>query len=158
MKSDIEKVRELGEAIGYGNMMNLACTLWRIKLKQTGVSETGAFVPVLSMDIKESEADFYLKPLKFHEEHVTGVLAEVKKPSIPEYLLNQPKKVELSGDEYEEIFMKFKDKEAIHTSSSLHVIHDVHMDEDGTKYHFYHPIDTTHGDQPLIEKEVDDTK
>lgn len=158
MKSDIEKVRELGEDIGYGNMMNLACALWRVKLKQTGVSETGAFVPVLSMDIKESEADFYLKPLKFHEQHVIELLAKDKKPSIPEYLLNQPKKVELSGVEYEEIFMKFKDKEAIHTSASLHVIHDVHSDEDGTKYHFYYPIDTTHGDQPLIEKEINDTK
>lgn len=158
MKSDIEKVQELGEDIGYGNMMNLACTLWRIKLKQTGVSETGAFVPVLSMDIKESEADFYLKPLKFHEQHVIGVLGKDKKPSIPEYLLNQPKKVEISGDEYEEVFMKFKDKQAIHTSSSLHVIHDVHMDEDGTKYHFYYPVDKPETNKPLIEKEINDTK
>lgn len=157
MKSDIEKVRELGEAIGYGNIMNLACTLWRIKLKQTGAPETGAFVPVLLMDIKESESDFYLNSLKNFEQHVIELSVKDEKPSIPEYLLNQPKEIELSGDEYHEIFMKFKDKEATHTSSSLHVIHYVHCDEDGTKYHFYYPVDTTNGDKPLIQKEINNT-
>jgi hypothetical protein len=81
-----------------------------------------------------------------------------KKPSIPEYLLNQPKKVELSGDEYEEIFMKFEGGKPIHTSSSLHIIHDTHIDENGTKYHFYYPVDASQENHPLIEKEVNDTK
>jgi len=157
MKSDIEKVRELGQAIGYGNMMDLACKLWRIKLRESGFPESGAFIPVLSMDIKESETDFYLKGLKNHEENILRILNEDKKPSIPEYLLNQPKKVELSGDEYESIFMKFEGKEPIENASSLHISHHIHIDENGVKYHFYYPIDTTHGDQPLIEKEINDT-
>jgi hypothetical protein len=78
------------------------------------------------------------------------------KGSIPEYLLNQPKEVELTGDEYEEIFWKFEEKTPVESSSSLHITEDIHVDEDGTKYHFYYPISSETHVKVLIRKEIND--
>lgn len=38
-------VKLVGEKIGYGNMMTIASTLWRRKLRDTGTPESGAFYP-----------------------------------------------------------------------------------------------------------------
>lgn len=34
--NEINQVRELGERIGYGNMMSIAAALWTIKLREDG--------------------------------------------------------------------------------------------------------------------------
>ncbi|MEO6522236.1 MAG: hypothetical protein ABIN91_11200 [Mucilaginibacter sp.] len=49
-KNEIEAVKQLGEMIGYGNMMTLASALWAIQLNKSG-SSTGAFVPALTSDL-----------------------------------------------------------------------------------------------------------
>ena len=41
------QVKELGEKIGYGKMMHVASKLWKQKLKETGVPEDRAFIPVI---------------------------------------------------------------------------------------------------------------
>jgi len=38
-------VKLVGEKIGYGNLMDIAATLWRRKLKDAGGPESGAFYP-----------------------------------------------------------------------------------------------------------------
>lgn len=46
-----QKVKELGQLIGYGNLMHLASDLWKEDLKAEGYPTTGAFIPALSCDI-----------------------------------------------------------------------------------------------------------
>lgn len=47
MKNEVLKVKELGEVIGYGNMMSIASALWRKSLKQKGFPIEGAFIPTI---------------------------------------------------------------------------------------------------------------
>jgi hypothetical protein len=47
LEKEITAVKELGERIGYGNMMTLASALWRKNLKDSGYPEIGAFVPTI---------------------------------------------------------------------------------------------------------------
>lgn len=152
MKNDIDKVSKLGEEIGYGNMMKLACSLWRNLLTNSGGPEIGAFVPTLITDIKESELEFYLRELEYYDKLVQKV--ESSKSKLPDFLLNAPKKVKLTGEEYGEIFWKFEGKTPVESSSSLHITEEIYIDEDGTKYHFYYPISSDITEQPLIEKEI----
>ena len=44
---EIEKVKQLGDEIGYGHLMELASALWRKKLKYSGMPESGAFVTTI---------------------------------------------------------------------------------------------------------------
>ena len=48
------EVRNLGEKIGYGNMMYLASSLWKQSLREQGYPESGAFIPALQSDIKSN--------------------------------------------------------------------------------------------------------
>jgi len=55
-KSEIEQVKELGERIGYGNMMSIASGLWALMLeKQYGIT-SGAFVPTVTGMMKKIDA------------------------------------------------------------------------------------------------------
>jgi hypothetical protein len=52
MKSEVQKVKELGEDIGYGHMMYIASALWRKMLKDKWPgTEIGAFMPALRCNI-----------------------------------------------------------------------------------------------------------
>jgi hypothetical protein len=53
IKTEIEVVKKVGEKIGYGHMMEIASALWRQKLRDSKTPETGAFIAVLSSDVKE---------------------------------------------------------------------------------------------------------
>lgn len=44
---DMLLVKSLGEKIGYGNLMNMASSLWRYSLKKSNSPIIGAFVPVI---------------------------------------------------------------------------------------------------------------
>ena len=78
------------------------------------------------------------------------------KSILPDFLLNAPKKVELTREEYDEIFWKFEGKTPVESSSSLHITEDIHVDEDGTKYHFFYPISSETNVEVLIQKEIND--
>lgn len=56
-KQEIEAVKQLGETIGYGNMMALATALWRKDLRDHGYPVSGAFIatvyPLLNEEGKE---------------------------------------------------------------------------------------------------------
>lgn len=64
-------VKQLGEQIGYGNMMYIASELWKIELKRSGFPTSGAFVPVLQSDIKSTCKVFYEKQFKEYETLLT---------------------------------------------------------------------------------------
>lgn len=46
MENDIQKVRKLGEDIGYDQLMNLASALWRKKMTDLGSSFINVCIPV----------------------------------------------------------------------------------------------------------------
>lgn len=45
LQEEIKSVKELGNKIGYGNLMMFASALWRKSLKDKGYPIKGAFVP-----------------------------------------------------------------------------------------------------------------
>jgi hypothetical protein len=51
--NEIDAVKELGDKIGYGNMMDIASALWRRLLKKSGAPTEGAFIPTSRSFIKE---------------------------------------------------------------------------------------------------------
>jgi len=54
---EIKEIKELGEKIGYGNMMSIASALWRKSLKEKDYPISGAFVPTCLPFIKEDLQD-----------------------------------------------------------------------------------------------------
>lgn len=70
-KTEIKAVETLGEAIGYGNMMDIASALWAEKLDITYGVSTGAFVPTILSNLK-------CKPRKLCENRQTQVRNELK--------------------------------------------------------------------------------
>jgi len=45
MTAEVNRVKELGEQIGYGHLMSIASALWRKNLEDSGYPVSGAFVP-----------------------------------------------------------------------------------------------------------------
>lgn len=45
LKDEMNAVQQLGDKIGYGNLMSWGSALWRRKLKECGLPENGVFVP-----------------------------------------------------------------------------------------------------------------
>lgn len=54
-KWEIETVKNLGEQIGYGNLMDIASALWGITLEDEYGIKTGAFVPTILPCLKKSD-------------------------------------------------------------------------------------------------------
>lgn len=54
-KDEILAVKELGDKIGYGNMMQLASALWGVKLKEEHGFTSGQFVPTIPELVAEQE-------------------------------------------------------------------------------------------------------
>lgn len=46
-EKNVESVKRLGDAIGYGEMMVIASRLWQKKLECMRLPKSGAFVPVI---------------------------------------------------------------------------------------------------------------
>ncbi len=55
MKDEVRQVKELGDKIGYGHMMELASALWRKNLKDKGYPTSGAFITTLLPFIDDKE-------------------------------------------------------------------------------------------------------
>lgn len=56
-EQEIKSVKALGDAIGYGNLMWIASSLWRKSLKDQGYPVNGAFVPTINNFIKKTCQD-----------------------------------------------------------------------------------------------------
>ena len=54
-KGEVLAVKQLGEQIGYGNMMSIASALWALKLTESGLPTSGAFIPTIAFDMKKKE-------------------------------------------------------------------------------------------------------
>lgn len=72
---ETQAVKQLGEQIGYGNLMSLASALWMKSLEQSGTPMSGAFIPVCSYQIKKQ----YLKDVNESAKLYQVLIAEPKK-------------------------------------------------------------------------------
>ena len=52
MMTEKEKVKQLGEQLGYGQMMKLASELWKKDMIAHGYPTSGVFIPALKSDVK----------------------------------------------------------------------------------------------------------
>lgn len=66
-------VKELGEKIGYGNMMAFASALWRKMLKDKGYPVSGAFVPTLLLLMKQEDIDDTELERKMYDDFVANL-------------------------------------------------------------------------------------
>ena len=73
IKKEIKRVEELGEQIGYGNMMSIASALWRKKLKESGTPVSGAFVPTCLPFIKDECQDLGKGSREMYDGLVSGL-------------------------------------------------------------------------------------
>lgn len=73
---EVVAVQRLGEQIGYGHLMALASALWRKKLvEEYGKGyEKGAFVPTLSILVKDEWAENLQKEAKMYDDIVNAAL------------------------------------------------------------------------------------
>lgn len=55
VKRAFEEVRQLGEKIGYGELMSLASILWAAKLEDQGLPDSGAFYATGLFNMKDSD-------------------------------------------------------------------------------------------------------
>ena len=68
---EIESVRILGEAIGYGNLMTLASALWRKSLSDSGYPISGAFVPTCRDSVSDNEVLAVIdNEIKFYDRYI----------------------------------------------------------------------------------------
>ena len=79
-KTDIEKVKELGDEIGYGHLMCLASALWRKKLKDKKYPVSGAFVPTLyDFIVKDKDIrEITDKDIEVYDKLINPVIPESK--------------------------------------------------------------------------------
>ena len=52
MMIEMRAVQQLGECIGYGNLISWASALWRKSLREQGFPDSGAFIGVCECSIK----------------------------------------------------------------------------------------------------------
>lgn len=57
MRAEMLAVKQLGDRIGYGNLISWASALWRNSLREQGFPESGAFIGVCECSIKSDRLD-----------------------------------------------------------------------------------------------------
>jgi hypothetical protein len=67
IKNQADRVKVLGEQIGYGHLMELASALWRQSLRDMDVPEEGAFVPVCTYQVKKKEQPMLLRTINNYD-------------------------------------------------------------------------------------------
>jgi len=72
---EIKAVKEIGEQIGYGHLMELASALWRKSLKVKGHPTTGAFVATILQCVEKEMAQKKEENNKFYDDLVEKYLA-----------------------------------------------------------------------------------
>ena len=58
-KAEILAVKQLGEQMGYGNLMDIASALWAVKLDKSVGTDEGAFLPVALSEVKRESKNYY---------------------------------------------------------------------------------------------------
>ena len=69
----VKEVKELGEKIGYGNLMSIASALWRKTLKDSGTPIVGAFVPTCTLFIKDEYKELTNEGVEIYDDLIMQV-------------------------------------------------------------------------------------
>lgn len=59
-KSQVLRIKRLGEEIGYGNVMDICSALWAADLNNNNRHDNGAFYPALLIHIKDEIKEIYI--------------------------------------------------------------------------------------------------
>lgn len=70
IKTEVIQVKELGEKIGYGHLMELASALWRKSLQEKGYPTSGAFIPIIEALIVKDALDISKRSKTTYDEFV----------------------------------------------------------------------------------------
>jgi hypothetical protein len=73
-EQEILAVKQLGEAIGYGNMMSIATSLWRKSLKDNGWPQGGAFIGTIYQLLTDEGKEIADRELSHYDKEVETVL------------------------------------------------------------------------------------
>jgi hypothetical protein len=73
-KQEIEAVNQLGDAIGYGNMMTLATALWRKSLRDEEYPQSDAFIATIYGLLDEDGKRIADKEFHFYDKLIEKVL------------------------------------------------------------------------------------
>ena len=75
LRQRVLAINELGNTIGFGELMHLASSIWRYKLKPQGI-ETGAFVPTIVNFIKDDPEiqDIIHQDIRVYDRRVESIL------------------------------------------------------------------------------------
>lgn len=69
-EQEVKMVKELGDAIGYGNLMSMASALWRKMLIEEYGNGNGAFVPTILSFLKREDQRNEMKSMKIYDKIV----------------------------------------------------------------------------------------
>ncbi|MCA0235449.1 MAG: hypothetical protein LCH81_03615 [Bacteroidetes bacterium] len=72
-QQEVLDVKALGDRIGYGNMMKIACVIWRDMLRKDGIPE-GAHIPVGKGCIKPEDWEWIKTGLDRAEKRVISII------------------------------------------------------------------------------------
>lgn len=75
MKNEILLVKELGDQIGYGNLMTIASAIWRKKLKDSGTPVSGAFVPTIEYFLNDEGMEIFERERPIYDKLISGHLS-----------------------------------------------------------------------------------
>jgi len=73
-KHEIQAVKTLGDQIGYGNMIDIACSLWRNMLEKSGVTKGGAIFVASMNDLKKRDRKRIEKERERKDEQIIELL------------------------------------------------------------------------------------
>lgn len=64
-KAEIQKIKELGKTIGYGNIMDIASALWTLELERLHGIKNGAHIPTVEQFLTEEGKEVAKESLQF---------------------------------------------------------------------------------------------
>lgn len=73
MKHEVLKVKELADAIGYGNLMCITSALWRDLLKEKGYPTSGAFVPSTLINVEGTTKTCFEVDIEFYDKYIKTI-------------------------------------------------------------------------------------
>jgi hypothetical protein len=73
-EQEILAVKQLGETIGYGNMMSIATSLWRKNLRDRGYPQSGAFIPTIYHLLNDEGKDIADRELVHYDNEIENLL------------------------------------------------------------------------------------
>jgi len=69
-KTTVEIVKQLGQEIGYGQLMSLASAHWRAQLKEMDVPESGVLIPTLIDYLQGEEREMMEREIKHFDDYI----------------------------------------------------------------------------------------